>query len=132
MTNSTRSIAELAAKIKAIPRDKYDYLEVKQLAEILNRHRIKLRASITEYRTLKSALETQQDAVERLYLGYESLFMRDQLRDAWRLYRLVSIDFHVAFSTYMKAAANAPTLPSFIYSQDVKDTGLSHSRRSAA
>lgn len=146
MTKSSRNIADLVAKIKAMPRDQYDYLEVKQLAEILARHRAKLRNFVAEYRTLKDSIETQHDAVERLYLGYEAMFLRDHVRDAWRLYRLVSGDFHVAFNVYMKAAANAPTLPSFIYASNDKtpavsapvitkvdaDTQMTQSRRNVA
>lgn len=111
MTSHSRSIQDLVAKIKSIPRESYEYFEVKQMAEILARHRERVRASLAEYRALKSAMARENDAVEKLYQGYEAMFQRDHMRDSWRLYRLISNDFHTAYNAYMKAVKNSPTLP---------------------
>jgi len=99
----SRTIEELVEKLKTQPRQAFDYLEVKQLAEILSRHRAKARSAIKEYRDLKRAVSLESDPIERLYLNYEGMFLRDHLRDALRLYVMVNHDFHEAQGCYMKA-----------------------------
>lgn len=103
MLERSRIVDDLVTKLKGLRRDHYEYLEVKQLAEILARHRAKARLALKDYRDLKRAVATETDPMEKLYLGYEGMFLRDHLRDALRLYMLVNHDYHEAFRIYMDA-----------------------------
>lgn len=105
--NNTRTIEALVSRLKGTRKDAYQYLEVKQLAEILARHRARARAAVREYRLLKQTLEAETDQIEKLYLGYEGMFVRDHLRDALRLYLMINRDFHEAYRSYMKDAKEA-------------------------
>jgi hypothetical protein len=104
----TRSpaIDDLVNKLKATQKNDWQYLEVKQLAEILARYREKMRLAIREYRLLKQTLAAETDAIEKLYLGYEGMFMRDHLRDGLRLYVMINRDFHEAYRSYFEALKN--------------------------
>ncbi len=102
---SSASIAELVSRLRETRKDTWQYLEVKQMGEILSRHREKMRAAMRDYRQLRTALKAEADAVEKLYLGYEGMFARDHLRDTFRLYRLVARDYHDAFDAYMAEIA---------------------------
>lgn len=104
----TSTIEELVAKLKATRSEAWQYLEVKQLAEILSRHREKLRLAVREYRLLKQTLAAETDAIEKLYLSYEGMFMRDHLRDTLRLYLIVNRDYHEAYESYFDAVKNPP------------------------
>jgi|GEM_PF-1801680 len=110
---SARVIDDLVSKLDGLKRDHYEYLDVKQLAEILARHRSKAREAMAEYRSLKKAAAAETDPVEKLYLNYEGMFLRDHLRDALRLYVMINHDFHAAYRSYMDGlkAENAASLP---------------------
>lgn len=94
----------------------YQYLEVKQLAEILGRHRIKVRENLKMCRRLKRDIAQEKDPVERLYMSYESAYIRCHLRDAYALYRRVYHDFQVAYTSYMTdLSAQAATWAPYDY-----------------
>lgn len=99
------SIEDLMAKLAATKSQAWQYLEVKQLSEILARHREKLRAAVREYRMHKRTHAAETDPIEKLYLGYEGMFQRDHLRDALRLYVMINHDYHEAYRAYMAALA---------------------------
>jgi len=103
MGDMSREVRDLVESLKGLKPDHYEYLEVKQLAEILARHRAKARAAVDEYRLLKRAAAAETDPVEKLYLNYEGMFLRDHLRDALRLYVMINHDFHEAYQSYMDA-----------------------------
>ncbi len=79
----------------------WQHVEVKQLKDILARQRDKLRAAVAEYRHHKCVHLAETDPIEKLYLGYEGIFMRDHLRDALRLYVMVNRDYHQAYRLYL-------------------------------
>lgn len=106
-----RAIADLVSKLKAtreggMREHSWQYLEVKQMGEILARHREKARLAVREYRILKQTIAAESDAIEKLYLSYEAMFLRDHLRDSLRLYVMVNHDFHEAYGAYMKEVKN--------------------------
>lgn len=98
--------ADLVTKLAATKEGGWQYLEVKQMSEILARHREKARMCVREYRILKKTIAAETDPIEKLYLGYEAMFLRDHLRDALRLYVMINHDFHEAYSAYMEEAKN--------------------------
>lgn len=101
MKQVNNTVAALVEKLKNTPKDGWQYLEIKQLGEILTRNREKARLAVREYRLLKQTLAAETDPIEKLYLGYEGMFMRDHLRDALRLYVMVNHDYHDAYQSYM-------------------------------
>lgn len=101
-----QTIADLVSKLRDAHQGGWQYLEVKQMSEILARHREKARLAVREYRILKQTILAESDPIEKLYLGYEGMFLRDHLRDALRLYVLVNRDFHEAYGSYMEDAKN--------------------------
>jgi hypothetical protein len=78
------------------------YLEMKQMQEILFRFRERARAMVVHYRMWQKAYNVEKDEIERVYKGYEGVFIRQQLRDAWRLYLTVNRDYHDLYRTYME------------------------------
>lgn len=106
MKNST--INTLIEKMKTAQKPSWQYLEIKQMAEILARHREKARLAVREYRLYKRTYAAEHDAIEKLYLGYEGLFLRDHLRDSLRLYLMINRDYHEAYRSYMTALKNPP------------------------
>lgn len=91
----------LANRIHGLGRENYQFLEVKQLAEILVRYREKAREAVREMRSWKARVSVEKDDIEKLYLNYEGMFLKDHVRDTLRLYRMVSRDFYDVYGTYM-------------------------------
>ena len=86
----TNTVETLIQKMKAAQKPVWQYLEIKQMAEILARHREKARLAVREYRLYKRTYAAEHDAIEKLYLGYEGMFLRDHLRDTLRLYLIIT------------------------------------------
>jgi len=80
-----------------------DYVEVETLAEILDRYRDKAREAVQQLRDWKRRYAAEANDIEKLYLSYEGMFLRDHVRDTLRLYRLVAHDFHDAYASQMNA-----------------------------
>jgi len=87
------------------------YLEMKQMHEVLFRFRERARALATHYRAWRVDYNAEQDTIERVYKGYEGQFIRQQLRDAWRLYLTVNRDYHDMYRTYMGQIERAKQAP---------------------
>ena len=77
------------------------YLEMKQMVEIQFRFRERLRATLDQYRSWKREYAAQKDDVEKRYSGYDGIFIRHQLQDAWKMYMRVNQDYHEMYRTYM-------------------------------
>ena len=87
------------------------YLEMKQMLEILFRFRERARAMLVHYRVWKNAYEAEKDEIERVYKGYEGIFLRQQLRDSWKLYLTVNRDYHEMYRTYMEQIEKKKAVP---------------------
>lgn len=94
-------VQDIRDRLAACQVKEVQYLEMKQMLEILFRFRERARAMITHYRVWKNAYEAEKDPIERVYKGYEGIFIRQQLRDAWKLYLTVNRDYHEMYRTYM-------------------------------
>lgn len=87
--------------LNACEEKEVQYLEMKQMLDILFRFRERSRAMVHHYRVWKQVYESEKDTIERVYKAYEGLFLRQQLRDSWRLYLTVNRDYHDMYRTYM-------------------------------
>lgn len=131
MKNAQNGVADLIDKLKQTRKESWQFLEVKQMGEILARHREKARLAIREYRQLKNAKAAETDQIEKLYLGYEGLFMRDHLRDTLRLYMLVNRDYHEAYDAYMNEIKAPAAMSVPIPSELLTDRKAKGGRRAA-
>ena len=124
MKNKNQAITQMIESLKDTHKGTWQFLEVKQMGDILARHREKARLAIREYRLLKNARIAETDPIEKVYLGYEGLFMRDHLRDTLRLYMMVNHDYHEAYEAYMteinKPAEMVVPIPSELLSDKAK------------
>lgn len=84
------------------------YLEMKQMYEILARYRGRVRNMIQFYRQWKAGYDREQDELEKVYLAYEGVFIRKQLHDAWQLYVTVNKDYHDMRHTYLANLSQNP------------------------
>ncbi len=103
-------VSGILTRTHGLGRDNYQYLEVKQLAEILVRYREKAREAIREMRSWKARAAVEKDDIEKLYLNYEGMFLKDHVRDTVRLYRMVSRDFYDVYGTYMGGIGRSPAV----------------------
>lgn len=131
MKNAKSAAADTLRISPSLRKETWQFLEVKQMGDILARHREKARLALREYRQLVNAQKAETDAIEKLYLGYEGTFMRDHLRDTLRLYMTVQHDYHRAYDTYMNEikAPAMTTMP--IPSELLTATSSKRSRKAA-
>lgn len=79
-----------------------EYLELKQMIDILGKYRSRARNTLHQYRTWKKFHSDQKDEIESVYSSYEGLFLKEQLNDAMRMYVLVNNDYHEMLKTYIQ------------------------------
>lgn len=84
------------------------YLEMKQMAEILARFRNRVRVMVHHYRRWKADYERETDRVEKVYRAYEGIFVRRQLADVWSLYLTVNRDYHEMRRVYLANLRQPP------------------------
>lgn len=84
------------------------YLDMKQMGEVLARSRARMRALVTYYRGWQAGYVAETDDVEKTYAAYEGIFIRRQLRDAWTLYVTVNQDYHEMRSVYLASLSQPP------------------------
>jgi len=108
-------------RLEACEAREIQYLEMKQMGEIVFRFRERVRGLVNLYRSWKRDFSGEADKVERVYKAHEGHFLRRQLRDAWSLYVLVNKDYHEMYRIYMDQIRKK-TLKPFDY-RDYVSTG---------
>ena len=84
------------------------YLEMKQIIEILARFRNRVRVMIRNYRSWKAAYDSENDQIEKVYKAYDGIFMRRQMDDAWKMYIMVNKDYHELRRMYLASMRRIP------------------------
>lgn len=84
------------------------YLEMKQMAEVMDRFRNRVRVMIHHYRRWKADYEREHDRIEKVYRAYEGIFVRRQLADVWQLYMTVNRDYHELRRVYLANLRQPP------------------------
>lgn len=93
--------------VKADARE-LQYLDMKQMAEILARFRNRVRVMVHHYRRWKVDYERESDRIEKVYRAYEGIFVRRQLADVWSLYVTVNRDYHEMRRVYLANLRQPP------------------------
>lgn len=94
-------VQDIRDRLSACQAREVQYLEMKQMQDVLFRFRERARAMVVHYRVWKRVYDGEKDQIERVYKAYEGIFLRQQLRDAWKLYLTVNRDYHEIYRTYM-------------------------------
>lgn len=99
----------LCDKIAQCEQREIQYLEVKQMGEILERYRTRVRHMLRNLKEwqLRYA-RCKGDELEQVYTSYEGIFIRNQLRDAWQLYVTVNRDYHEMRRAYLASLKRVP------------------------
>lgn len=84
------------------------YLEVKQMIDMLIRYRTKMKKVLAEYRDWKTAYEAETDEIEKVYTAYEGIYARRQFADCWKLYVTVNKDYHDMRRAYLANIRQTP------------------------
>lgn len=80
------------------------FLDVKELNDLLVEYRLRLRAQIAAYRSYKTLLSNQRlsdGVIRKVYASYEGIFQRRRIADLWKVYRILSADCHDMTQTYL-------------------------------
>ncbi len=101
-------VQDIRDRITDIEKREIQYLEVKQMTDMLIKYREKMRRVLREYREWKTAYEAETDEIEKVYTAYEGIFARRQLQDAWKLYVTVNTDYHDMRRTYLTNLRQTP------------------------
>lgn len=88
------------------------FLDVKELNDLLAAHRISLRTRIAAYRSYKAFTASRRQGHEsgrRIYNLHETIAQRRHIADLWRAYRMLSAECHAMTQIYL---ANLHGFPS--------------------
>lgn len=112
-----------------VHKNDWQFLEVKQMAEIAHRYRVRASQMLEALRDIETRRTAQTDEVEQVYASYEAMFARDNFRASLRLYRIANHDFHTAYADYMSKVSQTafPWISALANNQNA-NTGVADSR----
>lgn len=84
------------------------YLDIKQMGEIVQRFRARMRLSIKGFRGWKARYAREKDEIEKAYMALEGICLRRQLGDAWMLYVKANKDYHAMRRGYLATLRQPP------------------------
>jgi hypothetical protein len=82
------------------------YLDVKELNDLAHQYRARIRDLIVGYRTAQAASAGQGEMYRRVYVSYEAIYLRRQIADLWKVYRIVMADCVEITETYYQQLSN--------------------------
>lgn len=101
-------VQDIKDRLARIEEREVQYLEVKQMIDMLYKYRGKMRAMLDMYREWKAQNEATTDEIEKVYIAYEGIFIRKQFEDAWKLYVMVNNDYHEMRRAYLANLRQTP------------------------
>jgi hypothetical protein len=88
-------VQELRDRIAVCELKEVQYFELKQMNDsILPRYRSRVRELVNSYREWKEQYCSEEDQIEKVYKAYDGIFLRNQLKDALRMYEMANKDYH--------------------------------------
>ena len=92
----SQELDNLRQKLEDIRGQAPQFLDVKHRNDIVSRYRASLRMMIAECRHLEELQKDSHDPLDQLYLGYDILFIKKQIRERFHHYKTAVND---AFET---------------------------------
>lgn len=92
----------------AYPPAKINYIEIKELNDLVSEYRDRLRGLVTGYRTYQAAGASGWTVPRKVYSSYESVYIRRQIADLWQLYRVIVADCHEMTALYFQQQGTKP------------------------
>lgn len=90
---------QTADQLSNLNRRDTQLLDIKELNDLAAEYRGRLRDLLASYRGAQG--KAQGDNVWQVYLSYEAIFIRRQITDLWRVYRIVMTDSHEMTADYL-------------------------------
>lgn len=87
-----KAIEELKRQVKQARQKNPQFFDVKQRYEIAYSYRCTLRGLLDKCRNMLTELNKTSDELEKIYLSYDIQFLKKQIHDVYRLYRLAQAD----------------------------------------
>ena len=99
---SVAFVQDIRDRVAACEARELSYFDLKQIADLMAGYRAKGRHLLKAYRLWKAEYAASEDRIEKIYKGYEGIFLRRQLADAIRLYVTVNQDYHELKRSYLE------------------------------
>lgn len=102
MRKMKNPIDVLKANLEAIKKTDPQFFDVKQRNEIAYKCRHDLKTMIAECRKIEESVAKSHDALDRIYLTYDLQFMKRQIHERFRQYKLSQEDARSMSDLYLK------------------------------
>lgn len=87
---------DIADQVQALARRDIQLLDIKDLNDLAAEYRARIRELIIACRSTE-----EKTTVRQVYASFEQIFIRRQITDLWKLYRIICADCHEMTSIYM-------------------------------
>lgn len=85
-----------------------DYLEIKELNDLVSEYRDRIRGLVAGYRTYRATAHSHWAVPRKVYSSYEALYIQRQLADLWQIYRVIVADCHEMTALYFQQQGIKP------------------------
>lgn len=90
---------EISSRVHRLQQREIQLLDIKSLNDLAAEYRARIRTLISSYRSIRELEE--HDTVRQVYASYETIFIRRQIFDLWKLYRIALSDSQEMTADYM-------------------------------
>lgn len=103
-------LQEVADRMKEFERRDIQFLDIKELNDLVGDYRARIKDLIAHHRALRAPSSSRD--VRQAYQNHESIFIRRQITDLWKLYQMARSDSRELTEFYMRRLNTVSYAPS--------------------
>jgi len=92
-------LQEIADRVACLDKRDIQFLDIKEVNDLAAEYRQRMRALIINYRAAR--VKAPSPTIRQLYGSHESIFIRRQISDLWKVYRILIADSHEMTALYL-------------------------------
>ncbi len=90
---------EIADQVTYLKQRDIQFLDIKELNDLAGEYRARIRGLMADYRAARSGQRGGE--IRQVYASHESIFIRRQITDLWKVYRILMADSHEMTAVYL-------------------------------
>ena len=90
---------EIADQVTHLKQRDIQFLYIKELNDLAGEYRARIKGLVADYRSARSGQRNCE--IRQFYASHESIFIRRQITDLWKVYRILMADSHELTAAYL-------------------------------
>ncbi len=92
---------DIADQVDRLNKRDIQILDIKELNDLAGEYRGRIRGLVAYFRAMQELSKGEGDLTRRFYTSHEAIFVRRQITDLWKVYRILMADSHEMTAVYL-------------------------------